>query len=151
MMVCLRTLLANLLYRVIHELGGIKSPAQDPSEILKTPAVMADILLALVQKRITGQSAKKILQIRFGSFPRFDQIETIIKQEDLELQRLSDEDYRGMAQDLIDVNHQMAEKVRKGESGKLMWFVGQMMRLGKGSAEAHRAKAVLQELLIDNQ
>ena len=67
----------------------------------------------------------------------------------MELQRLSDEGYRTMAQDLIDANHQMAEKVRKGESGKLMWFVGQMMRLGKGSAEAPRAKAVLEKLLID--
>ena len=111
---------------------------------------MADILLALIQKRITGQSAKKILQICYGGSHRSDHVETIIKEEDLELQRLSDEDYRTMAQYLIDANHQMAEKVRKGESGKLMWFVGQMMRQGKGSAEAHRAKAVLEELLIDN-
>ena len=112
---------------------------------------MADILLALSQKRITGRSAKKILQIRFGGSPCSDHVETIIKQENLELQRLSDEDYRTMAQELIDVNHQMAEKVRKGETGKLMWFVGHMMWLGKGSAEAHRAKAVLEELLIDKK
>ena len=134
---------------MIHELGGIKSPSEDAFEIFTFPAIMADILLALIQKRITGQSAKKIIQIRFGRSDCSDSVETIIKKEDLELQRLSDEDYRIMAQELIDANHEMAEKVRKGESGKLMWFVGQMMRLGKGSAEAHRAKAFLKELLID--
>ena len=144
-------MLANLLYRVIHEFGGIKSPSEDTSEIFTFPTVTAEILLALIRKRITGQSAKKILQTRFGRSGCSDSVETIIKQQDLELQRLSDEDYRTMAQNLIDANHQMAEKVRNGESGKLMWFVGQMMRLGKGSAEAHRAKAVLKESLIDKR
>ena len=74
-------------------------------------------------------------------------VEKIIKIENLELQRLSKEEYMAMAQTLIDSNEDMAEKVRKGETGKLMWFIGQMMKQGKGSIEADRAKATLEELL----
>lgn len=71
----------------------------------------------------------------------------LIKEENLELKDIPRAEYLRMAQGLIDANQETAEKVRKGHQGKLMWFVGQMMKDGKGSIEAQRAKEVLEELL----
>ena len=124
------------------------STSENPIEKLRTPEIMAQVLVALIQNRITGQSAKKVLQLclEFSDEHSRD-VDTIIKEENLELLKLSVEDYHTMARNLIDANQNMAEKVRKGEFGKLMWFVGQMMREGKGNVEAERAKAVLEELL----
>lgn len=139
---------ANLLHRVIHELGGVMSTSGKPIREMGGPRIMASILLALVQNRITGQSAKMVLQDKCGSDVSTQHIEAAIK--DVEIQKLSTEEYRAMAQSLIDANQTMAEKVLRGESGKLMWFVGQMIRQGKGSVEADKAKAVLEELLSNN-
>ena len=111
---------------------------------------MARILLALTQQRITGQSAKKVLQLYHEKYyETSSSVEDIIRQENLELRKLSEEEYCVIAQKLIDTNPQIADKVRKGESGKLMWFVGQMMKQGKGSVEADKAKACLEQLLAN--
>lgn len=111
-------------------------------------ALMARILEALVGNRITGHSAKKVLLLCLRGDLR--PINTIIKEEDLALKELPRAEYLHMAEGLIEANQAMAEKVRNGQSGKLMWFVGQMMREGKGSVEADKARAVLEELLVGN-
>ena len=133
-------------FRTIHELGSVMASSEKATtKALKCPLIMARVLEALVRDRITGQSAKRLLLLALESDN--DTVETIIKDENLELKKLPRTEYLKMAQDLIDANEEMAEKIRKGQSGKLMWFVGQMMREGKGNVEPDKAKAVLGELL----
>ena len=109
--------------------------------------LLARVLEALVRNRITGQSAKRVFLLGLQDDTR--SVDSIIRDERLELEKLPEAEYRRMAQTLVDSNEEMAAKVRKGQSGKLMWFVGQMMREGKGSIEADKAKAVLEELLTE--
>lgn len=72
---------------------------------------------------------------------------TIIDEENLRLHPLTAEEYQGMAETVILENSQMAEKVKKGQTGKLQFFVGQMMRQGEGRVEAVKAEAILRQLL----
>lgn len=111
------------------------------------PMLLARVLEALVRNRITGQSAKRVFLLGLQDNTRG--VDSIIRDERLELEKLPEAEYRRMAQNLVDSNQDMAAKVRNGQSGKMMWFVGQMMREGKGSIEADKAKAVLEELLTD--
>lgn len=115
--------------------------------LLHNPMLLARVLEAMVRNRVTGQSAKRIFLSGIQDDTR--SVDSIIRDERLELEKLPEVEYRRMAQDLVDSNQDMAAKVRKGQSGKMMWFVGQMMREGKGSIEADKAKAVLEELLTD--
>ena len=56
---------------------------------------------------------------------------------------------RSMAQEIIDENPDMAAAARdKGQKGKLMWFVGQMVRKGEeGTVEPDTARQVVEKLL----
>ena len=53
-----------------------------------------------------------------------------------------------MASRLILENQAIAEKAREGQRGKLMWFVGQMIRAGEGKVEAGKAEEVVMKLLM---
>lgn len=58
------------------------------------------------------------------------------------------EEYLTMARTLLAENCERVQLIQqKRQLGKLQWFVGQMMRQGKGKAEATKAEAVLKELL----
>lgn len=107
---------------------------------------MVLILQNLGEGKITGSTAKKILALVFNGDER--DINTIIEQEDLSLQRLSRYEYVTMAQALLDKDPQKVEQIQKGKQlGKLKFFVGLMMRQGSGKVEAQKAEAVLVELL----
>ena len=107
---------------------------------------MVSILQNLDERKITGSTAKKLLATVFGGDNR--DVNTIIEQDDLSLQQLSQEEYVTMAQALLDKDPKTVEKITKGKQiGKLKFFVGQMMRQGSGRVEAQKAIAVLIELL----
>jgi len=74
-------------------------------------------------------------------------VEQIVQEENLLLRPLSEEEYRQLAQSLIDENPKMVEAVRKGQMGKVMWLVGQMMRAEEGRVEAKKAEEVVKRLL----
>ena len=106
------------------------------------------VLQYLVKKQITGHSAKRLFLLALENPGR--RVEELLKEEKLELKEIPRAEYLRIAQSLIDANQETAEKVRnghQGHQGKLMWFVGQMMKDGKGSIEAGKAKEVLEELL----
>lgn len=128
-------------------MGGLLSAAATPfSPELVPPETMVDILSNLNEDRITGTTAKQLLAMVFDGDKRT--IDTIIKDENLELQRLSRDEYIAMAQGLIDENGEKVKQIQqKRQMGKLMWFVGQMMRQGEGKVEASKAEATLKELL----
>lgn len=108
---------------------------------------MASILKNLLDNRITGTTAKRILAMVFEGDSR--PVADIIAEENLELQSLPREEYLVLAQDLIKENGEMVKLIRgsKNPHGKIMWFVGQMMRKRPGKIEARKAEAVLMELL----
>lgn len=74
-------------------------------------------------------------------------VDTIIEQNHLRLVPLSRLQYVQMAEQLIGENEAMVMQIRKGQVGKVQWFVGQMMRKGEGMVEAEKAESVLRELL----
>ena len=104
------------------------------------------ILQNLDEGRITGSTAKKLLAMVFDGDKR--DVNTIIEQDNLSLQRLSREEYIAMAQAVLNEDPKKVEQIQKGKQlGKLKFFVGQMMRQGSGRVEAQKAEAVLKELL----
>lgn len=107
---------------------------------------MVSILQNLDKGKITRSTAKNLLAMVFEGDER--DVNTIIEQADLSLQRLSWEEYIIMAQALLDKDPKKVEQIQKGKQlGKLQYFVGQMMRQGSGKVEAQKAEAVLKELL----
>ena len=137
----------NSFLRVLHELGGLLNTANVPfSPTIVPPRSMVSILQNLDEGKITGSTAKRLLAMIFDGDNR--EVNTIIDQDNLSLQRLSREEYTTMAQALLDDDPQKVEQIQKGKQlGKLKFFVGQMMRQGSGRVEAQKAEAVLKELL----
>lgn len=136
--------------RIVHELPGLVTVKDgycdwDTMEELLPVAVVAQVLENLLSKRITGQTAKRLLAMRSEGDQR--DVLQIIVDEKLQLRTVSQEGYMTMAKALLEANPDLAQKAQQGQSGKLMWFVGQMMRQGKGSIEAEKAKSVLEASL----
>jgi Asp-tRNA(Asn)/Glu-tRNA(Gln) amidotransferase B subunit len=116
-----------------------------PFSEMRVPAwALANIIFHLLQKRITNEGAKKLLTLAFDGDAR--PIESIIREEDLEVKALSGAEYRAMAEALVARHPEMADKVRKGQKGKLQWFVGQMMR-GRAGMDPQEAAMALKPLL----
>lgn len=133
--------------RVLHELGGLLNVSEVPfSENKVTATQMASIVQNLIENRITGRTAKKLLSMAFDGEPR--DIETVIKEENMGLQPLSREEYLAMATDLIQGNEEIVQRITiGGDHKKVKFLIGQMMRKGGGKVEAIKAEAVLLELL----
>ena len=133
--------------RVLHELGGLlKTSNVDFSSNLVSVNAMTQILFSLGKGRITGTSAKRLLSMVFDGDER--SIDVIIKEENLELEPLSREEYLSMARNLIDENETRVKQIQqKGQLGKFQYLVGQMMRQGEGKVEAFKVEKVLKELL----
>ncbi|MCJ1246637.1 hypothetical protein MMC30_003846 [Trapelia coarctata] len=130
----------------LHELGGLLSASEKAFSPDIVPAeALASIVWNLLRNRITGRTAKQLLSMVFEGDTRA--VYTIIEEESLRLHPLSAEEYQNMAENVISENPQMAEKVKKGQTGKLQFFVGQMMRQGEGRVEAVKAEAILRQLL----
>lgn len=75
------------------------------------------------------------------------EVKEIIKQNNLEIQHLSEE-YVLVAKALVEANPDIANKVRNGQKGKFQWFVGQLIRQGRGKVDAEKAASVLRPLLL---
>ncbi len=134
----------------MHELPGLITVKDgycdwETMDELLPVAIVARVLENLLAKRITGQTAKKLLAMKFKGDKR--DVRQIIDDESLKLRAVPQEEYMTMAKALIKANPDLAQKAQQGQSGKLMWFVGQMMRQGKGSIEAEKARSVLEESL----
>lgn len=133
--------------RVLHELGGLLNSSQvEFSPDLVPAQSMADILLVLDMGLITGTTAKQILTMIFDGDVRG--VETIINQENLQLQPLARKEYLAMAKSILCEYPEKVAQIRQDKQyGKIQFFVGQMMRAGQGKVEAEKAKAILRELL----
>ncbi|KAI4231837.1 MAG: hypothetical protein LQ349_005358 [Xanthoria aureola] len=132
---------------VLHEMGGLLSTSESAFSADRVPAKeLAFIILMLSMGRITGRTAKQLLAKKFHGDTR--EIQTIIRDENLGLVHLSEEEYVSMARELLDGHPAIVAQIKdKGQIGKLGFFMGQMMRRGEGKVVAQRAEATLKKLL----
>ncbi|KAI4148293.1 MAG: hypothetical protein LQ341_001632 [Variospora aurantia] len=136
----------NLANWVLHEMGGLLSTSETAFSPEIVPARdLAYICLMLEIGKITRLTAKHLFGRKFRGDRR--DVKNIIAEENLLLVHLTDEQYAIMALDLINSNPVMAERVKKGQLGKLQFFIGQMMRKGQGKVMAPKAEAALRQLL----
>lgn len=111
------------------------------------PNVLAHILSLVLSGKITNNSAKKLLSIVFEDNTR--DIEATIQDENMVVQNIADSVYAALAEELIATNPEMVQAIKgKGQQGKIMWFVGQMMkemskRSGGGSANPEKSKIAI--------
>ena len=138
---------------VLHELGGLLTTTETTLEqTALLPQELADILVHLHRKQITARAAKQLLTIFHADEATGDErtsVAQLIADENLLLRPLSESEYVAMAQAIISENPDMAAQVRAGGkkgAGKLMWFVGQMVRRGEeGTVEPETARTVLEK------
>lgn len=136
---------------VIHELGGLLT-VEDRTwhQLLITPTEMADILAELLQKQITARSAKRLVMIldEAGDASR-SSVAQLIEEHGLQLTPLDEQGYIDLAQRLIDDNPDKVSAIKqKGQQGKVMWFVGQMVRQGEeGTIVPEKAREVVEQIL----
>lgn len=132
----------------MHELGGLITTSGTAWNESTIPTdQLALILTHLLQKKITGRTAKQLLATKFDGDER--DVDVIIDEEAVWLVPMHHEEYVALAQGLLDENNGIVQQItQRGRMGKLQWFVGQMMRQGEeGRVEAAKAEAVLKELL----
>ena len=70
-------------------------------------------------------------------------IELLIRDLNLELEHLSDANYRAMAREVMRENENVVEAIKGGKDGKVKFLVGAMMRRGGGKVVARRAEGAL--------
>lgn len=137
---------------ILHELGGLLATTETSWDSMTiTPQELADILINLQQKQITARVAKQLLSA-LHSHPAPDprpSVEQLIDEGNLRLRPLSEAEYEALAQQVMDENPEMVAAVReKGQRGKIMAFVGQMVRRGEeGTVEPEKAREVVERLV----
>jgi aspartyl-tRNA(Asn)/glutamyl-tRNA(Gln) amidotransferase subunit B len=137
---------------VLHEVGGLLTTSNTGWQDMSiTEIELADILASLQHKHITSRAAKQLLATlhNLQSDERRPSVEQLIEDGNLRLRPLSDDEYTALAEEVMAQNPEMVAAVRdKGQKGKLMWFVGQMIRKGEeGSVEPEKAREVVDRAL----
>ncbi|THX02860.1 hypothetical protein D6D13_08065 [Aureobasidium pullulans] len=137
---------------VLHEIGGLlTSDGREWSDLTITTEELASLLANLMSKQITARVGKQILQQLYDedSDDRIS-VDARIDEGNLRLRPISREEYIELAQSIMAENPDMVSAVRdKGQKGKTMWFVGQMVRRAEeGTVEAEKAKEIIEELLF---
>lgn len=132
----------------MHELGSLCSTTGQPWDADLVPASqMAHLLLRLVNKTITGRSAKKILRMLFEGDKR--SVVQIVQEEGLFFRPLRDDEYDLLAEKVLAQSPEQVAAVQRGEMGKLMFLVGQMMRQGEqGRMDAQEVERVLRRHIL---
>ncbi|PNS14356.1 Glutamyl-tRNA(Gln) amidotransferase subunit B, mitochondrial [Sphaceloma murrayae] len=134
----------------LHEIGGLLATADMAwCDLRVSSQDLAAILRHLTLRCITGRSAKQLLQTVFDGNATGKSIEMLIEEGNMLLRPMSDVEYRSLAQDVMTESPDIVAAIReKGQRGKIMFFVGQMMRRAdEGTVEADKARQVLEELL----
>ena len=137
---------------VLHEIGGLLTTTDTAwQDLAITEEELADILINLLRKQITSRTAKQLLASLHssGSDDLRLSVEQLIQDGDLRLRALSEEDYMSLAKEIMAENPEIVAAVRdKGQKGKMMWIVGQMVRRREdGTIEPETARAAVERLL----
>jgi aspartyl-tRNA(Asn)/glutamyl-tRNA(Gln) amidotransferase subunit B len=137
---------------VLHELGGLQTSNEESWESISvTSSELTDIIVNVTQKQITARVAKQLLST-LNDLPEDDarpSVEQLIDEGNLRLRPLSEQEYEALAKSIMEENPVMVSAVRdKGQKGKAMWFVGQMVRRGEeGTVEPEQARVVIERML----
>jgi len=135
---------------ILHEIGGLLTEDNRSwADVVITPQMLADILSNLLQRNLTGRNAKQLLQQVYRGDAMNKSVEQLIDEGNLRLRPMGEDEYRQLAQSILDENPDMVQAIReKGQKGKAMFFVGQMVRRAEeGTVEADRARQVVEKLL----
>ncbi|EME81201.1 uncharacterized protein MYCFIDRAFT_47157 [Pseudocercospora fijiensis CIRAD86] len=139
---------------VLHELGGLMETSMVWQNVKVTPQELAHILVRLTNKQITARAAKQLLATLYA-LPESSRpsVEQLIDEGNLRLRPLSDAEYTTLAKGIMNENREMVDAVvKKGQKGKIMWFVGQMVRRGEeGTVEPEKARQIVEGLLAATQ
>jgi aspartyl-tRNA(Asn)/glutamyl-tRNA(Gln) amidotransferase subunit B len=135
---------------VMHEMGSLLTTTGKSWKDNQVPSYkLAWILVHLMSGRITGTSAKQILKMVFNGDER--EVGAIIQEDGLVYRTLSEDEYNQLAtRVMMEHTHEVQQIRDKGQTGKLMFLVGQMMRAGEeGRVEAKKAELLLRQLILD--
>lgn len=127
----------NDLLRMINELGV------SAAELKVTPPHLAQIIRMVDDNTINNSTAKALLDKvqSSGKEPA-----VIVSEEGLA--KVSDADTLDhLIQQLITNNPEQVANYRKGKTGLLGWFVGQVMKETQGKADAQVARSILEQYL----
>jgi aspartyl-tRNA(Asn)/glutamyl-tRNA(Gln) amidotransferase subunit B len=138
--------------RIIHELGALLTASQlDWTEDIVTAQQVADLIHLLLSGQITSNSAKKILTLVVDGDDSL--IRDIASEESLLISEMGDEEYEQVIGHLLERHRDVVTAIKKkGQKGKIMWLVGQVMKeMGKagkgGSIRPERVREVLERML----
>lgn len=137
---------------VLHELGGLQTPNEESWDSISVSSPeLADVIVNVTNKQITARVAKQLLST-LNDLPLDGQrptVEQLIDDGNLRLRPLSQEEYEALALSIMKENPDMVSAVKdKGQKGKAMWFVGQMVRRGEeGTVEPEQARVVIEKML----
>lgn len=127
----------NDLLRMINELGILAA------DLKVTPPYLAQIIRMVDENVINASTGKALLDKvqASGKDPA-----AIVSAEGLA--KVSDADaLEAMIQKLIAENPEQVENYRKGKTGLLGWFVGQVMKQTQGKADAQLTRSILEKYL----
>ncbi len=131
----------NDLLRIINELGI------SAAELKVTPAYLAQIIRMVDDNTINNSTAKALLDKvqSSGKEPA-----VIVAEEGLA--KVSDADaLDSLIQQLVTNNPEQVANYRKGKTGLLGWFVGQVMKETQGKADAQLARSILEKYLSESE
>ena len=135
---------------VLQKLGKLMSIHGVPwSENRVDSSSMAAIVVCLVRRKITGKTAQRLLDMKFGGDGRH--VEQIIRDESLEFVPLSEDEYSSLASLVTSEHPKVVEQVRQSpkNKGKIMFLVGQLIRRGGADkVEAQMAERILRETIF---
>jgi aspartyl-tRNA(Asn)/glutamyl-tRNA(Gln) amidotransferase subunit B len=126
---------------ITQDVAALRNAAGD--EGVLTPTHVGDLVSLLDDDTISGAGAKQALEVAFGSG---EPIRDIV--ERLGLLQVSDAGALGaLADEVIDENPEVAQKVRSGKEGAIGFLLGQLMKKAGGSANPKLAQEILRERL----
>ncbi|KAI9743208.1 MAG: hypothetical protein M1818_003054 [Claussenomyces sp. TS43310] len=149
---------------VLHELGALAGLAMNDSgaeqgetgalevslggSCIVPAASMAQIIHYLLAKQITSQTAKGLLSTVFTNARsgRTSDVKDLIEDGDLWYEPMTEQEYDGLARAVMD--QKVVQQILKGQNGKIMFLVGQMMRKGdEGRVDPKQAEAMIRRIV----
>lgn len=146
---------------VLHEMGGlVLDTGEDANDLGFTsdgncliPAPkLATLIHFLESKAITGKTAKKLLVSLFENELRGNSkdVKDMIEEGGLWFRPMTEEEYDELAKSVLDMK--IVEQILKGQKGKAMFLVGQMMRNGEeGRVDPQEAKRVIERIVEEHR
>ncbi|ORY68322.1 PET112 family protein [Pseudomassariella vexata] len=149
---------------ILHELGRLTASHQTDSaqpleftpegQCERVPVKhLVDIVISLHQRKITAKVAKELLWVVYrGTIPReYASVREAIEKENMWFQELSEAEYEVLARSAVEGQDDVVAQFvdcKQYPTGKLMFLVGRMMRLGpEEKIDPKNAESVMRRFL----